>query len=49
MGSETIDIYKKGDYFRLNTSIAGYSLKGIPRIKKGNMSILIRFYPETGN
>jgi len=47
MGSETIDIYKKGDYFRLNTSIAGYSLKGIPRIKKGNMSILIRFYPET--
>ena len=32
-----------------NTTIAGYTLKGIPRVKKGSMSILIRFYEETGN
>jgi len=49
LGSDTLEIYKRGDYFRLNTTIAGYTLKGIPRVKKGSMSILIRFYEETGN
>jgi len=49
LGSDTMELYKKGNCFRVNTSIAGFSVKGIPRIIKGSMSILIRFNEETGD
>ncbi|ORX59132.1 hypothetical protein BCR36DRAFT_342903 [Piromyces finnis] len=40
---DTIHFYKKGNFFRLDTTIAGFDTRGIPRAIKGNMSVIAKF------
>jgi hypothetical protein len=40
---DTIHFYKKGNFFRLDTTIAGFDTRGIPRAIKGNISVIARF------
>jgi len=47
--SDTMELYKRGNYFRINTSLAGLSLKGIPRVIKGNVSVIVKFDDKTGD
>ncbi|ORX55484.1 hypothetical protein BCR36DRAFT_347410 [Piromyces finnis] len=47
--SDTMELYKRDNCFRINTTIGGLSHKGIPRILKGNISFIIRFYEDTGD
>ncbi|OUM61025.1 hypothetical protein PIROE2DRAFT_13062 [Piromyces sp. E2] len=47
--SDTMELYKRGNCFRVNTSLSGFTYKGIPRVLKGNISFIVRFYEETGD
>jgi len=40
---DTIHFYKKGNFFRLDTTIAGFETRGIPRALKGSISIIAKF------
>jgi len=40
---DTINFYKKGNFFRIDTSCAGFDTRGIPRMIKGNISIIAKF------
>jgi len=43
-----MELYKRGNCFRINTSLAGLSVKGIPRVLKGNISFILKFDDKTG-
>lgn len=47
--SDTMELYKRGNCFRINTSLAGLSVKGIPRVLKGNISFILKFDDKTGD
>jgi len=40
--------YKKGRNLRLDTTLGGIDLRSIPRIIKGNISVIIRYEENTG-
>eukprot|EP00833_Pecoramyces_ruminatium_P016784 jgi/Orpsp1_1/1190816/evm.model.d7180000081390.1 len=40
---DTIHFYKKGNFFRIDTTIAGFDTRGIPRAIKGNITIIAKF------
>jgi len=40
---DTLHFYKKGNFLRLDTSITGFDTRGIPRIIKGDVSIIAKF------
>ncbi|KAL6612451.1 hypothetical protein U3516DRAFT_901632 [Neocallimastix sp. 'constans'] len=40
---DTINFYKKGNFFRIDTSISGFDTRGIPRIIKGDITIIAKF------
>jgi len=47
--SDTMELFKRDNCFRINTSLAGISYKGIPRVLKGNISFIVHFDEKIGD
>ncbi|ORX86895.1 hypothetical protein BCR32DRAFT_264644 [Anaeromyces robustus] len=47
--TDTIEFYKKGNKFRINTTFGGFKVKNIPKATKGHFSFIIKFDEKTGD
>jgi len=47
--ADTIEFYKKGNNFRINTTFGGFKIKSIPKATKGHFSFIINFDEKTGD